>query len=176
MARGKASPVIVAIDGRCGSGKTTLAAALSEKLDAPVIHADDFFLQKEQRTPERLAEAGGNLDRERLLREVILPLANGEGCAYRPYLCSTGTFGDEVHVPCGNVYIVEGSYSCHPELWEHYGVCVFVTVSPDEQMRRIISREGEEKAEMFRSRWIPMEERYFDAFHIMDKCDILYET
>lgn len=33
--------------------------------------ADDFFLRPEQRTPERLAEPGGNLDRERMKSEVI---------------------------------------------------------------------------------------------------------
>jgi adenylylsulfate kinase-like enzyme len=36
--------VLVAIDGRCASGKTTLAAALKEKLSCEIIHMDDFFL------------------------------------------------------------------------------------------------------------------------------------
>ena len=37
--------ILVAIDGRCGSGKTTLAAALQEMLQCPVVHMDDFFLR-----------------------------------------------------------------------------------------------------------------------------------
>ena len=58
--------VCVAIDGRCASGKTTLATALAVSLGATVFHADDFFLRPEQRTAERLSEPGGNMDRERL--------------------------------------------------------------------------------------------------------------
>lgn len=34
--------VIVAIDGRCGSGKTTLAAKLQKQLHCSVFHMDDF--------------------------------------------------------------------------------------------------------------------------------------
>ena len=36
-------PVLVALDGRCGSGKTTMAAALAERFpDSIVLHTDDF--------------------------------------------------------------------------------------------------------------------------------------
>ena len=55
----------VAIDGRCGSGKSTLAALLAARFDCTLVHADDFFLRPEQRTPARLAQPGGNFDRER---------------------------------------------------------------------------------------------------------------
>ena len=61
---------IVAIDGRCGAGKSTLAQKLARDLGGRVVCADDFFLRPEQRTPERLAEPGGNLDRERMKSDV----------------------------------------------------------------------------------------------------------
>ena len=61
------TPLIIAIDGPCGSGKTTLASHLARELDAQTVHLDDFYLQPFQRTPQRLAQPGGNLDRERLL-------------------------------------------------------------------------------------------------------------
>ena len=40
--------LIVAIDGRCGSGKTTLAAELKRVYPCELIHTDDFFLRPEQ--------------------------------------------------------------------------------------------------------------------------------
>ena len=43
--------VIAAIDGRCGAGKSTLAAQLQAQLSCRVFHMDDFFLRPEQRTP-----------------------------------------------------------------------------------------------------------------------------
>lgn len=70
--------VIIAIDGQCTSGKTTLAAALADCYDCNVFHMDEFFLRPEQRTPERFAELGGNVDYERFLEEVLIPLSAGE--------------------------------------------------------------------------------------------------
>ena len=44
-------PLVVAIDGRCASGKSTLAAKLQQGLHCPVFSLDDFFLRPQQRTP-----------------------------------------------------------------------------------------------------------------------------
>lgn len=145
-------PLIIAIDGRCAAGKTTLAKRLREMLGCSVIHADSFFPRPEQRTAERLNEPGGNLDYERLLAEVILPLERGGAFSYRPFSCKTQNLIDEVHVEPNEVTIIEGSYSCHPLLWEHYGLRVFLTVDPAEQLRRIERRGGADALTVFRER------------------------
>ena len=59
--------VLVAIDGRCAAGKTTLTASMQARLECNVFHMDDFFLRPEQRTPERLGPPGGNVDYELFL-------------------------------------------------------------------------------------------------------------
>ena len=41
--------VTIAIDGRCGSGKTTLANKLKAYFDCHIFHMDDFYLQEYQR-------------------------------------------------------------------------------------------------------------------------------
>ncbi len=170
------APALIAIDGRCGSGKSTLADMISSEISIPMAHMDHFFLRPEQRTPERLAEPGGNVDRERFLEEVLLPLRSSGECSYRPYDCGKESLADAVAIPKSRFCIIEGSYSCHPNLWDYYDLHVFLTVDPEEQLRRIIQREGEEKAEMFRTRWIPMEEKYFDTFGIADRCDLVFDT
>ena len=71
------NPVLLAVDGRCGGGKSTIAEMLADRYAASVIHIDDFFLRPEQRTMERLKEPGGNVDRERFMQEVALPLLEG---------------------------------------------------------------------------------------------------
>ena len=38
--------VLIAIDGKCASGKTTLAERLALKYKANLFHMDDFFLRK----------------------------------------------------------------------------------------------------------------------------------
>lgn len=167
--------ILVAIDGRCGSGKTTLAAALQEMLQCPVVHMDDFFLRPQQRTEERLATPGGNIDIERFTREVLAPLQAGEAFSYRPFRCRTQTLGEPVYVPCSAVTLVEGSYACHRRLWDAYDLRVFLTVSPARQLERL-QRRDPDKLSLFVSRWIPMEEQYFAAFDVEGRCWPVLDT
>lgn len=173
--RDKGERAIVAIDGRCGSGKSTLAARLEKELGLPVVHMDHFFLRQSQRTQERLAKPGENIDYERFLSEVLNPLAAGKDPLYRPYSCQTGELGAPIALKPSPVVVVEGSYSCHPALWDSYCRRVFLTVDPEEQLRRIARRDGPEQVEVYREKWIPMEERYFSAFQIEDRCDYQLE-
>ena len=169
----KKGRLIVAIDGRCGSGKTTLAAALQEQYGYPVVHMDDFFLRPEQRTAERLATPGENVDHERFLAEVLSPLAAGEPVTYRPFSCKTMTLSDPMALPCAAVTVVEGSYACHPTLRDYYDLRVFLDVDGKTQMDRILRRSGPEKAEEFRRRWIPLEELYFTSLDVAAHCDLI---
>lgn len=167
---------IVAVDGRCASGKTTLAAALSERLGCDVIHTDDFYLQPHQRTTERYAEPGGNLDRERLIAAVLQPLSRGEGASYCPFICSTMSFGEKIHLKSKGIYIVEGSYSCHPEMRKYYDLTVFVTTDSNTQSERIKNRNGTERLHDFLTKWIPLEEKYFAAFEVESKADAVIRS
>lgn len=170
------APFLVAVDGRCGAGKTTFASFLQGKFGWSVLHMDHFFLRPEQRTEERLKTPGGNVDYERFLEEVLNPIKEGEReILYRPYDCHRQELAEPISVIPGNVCLVEGSYSCHPALWDRYDLHVFLTVDEEEQMRRIIRRNGEENADMFRKRWILLEESYFAAYRIKERCDLRLE-
>lgn len=167
--------VFVAVDGRCGAGKTTLAQEIQKRTGCVLFHMDDFYLRIEQRTKERYEEPGGNVDRERFWEEVLNPLKtaeNGATLSYRPFLCGKWVLGDPISVEVGSLIVVEGSYSCHPELFDQYDLHVFVDIDPETQQERILKRNGAEKLEMFQSRWIPMEEMYLSAFDIKKKCEI----
>ncbi|MBQ9745172.1 MAG: phosphoribulokinase [Clostridia bacterium] len=168
--------VIFAIDGRCGSGKSTLAEALQRKYGCTVIHTDDFFLRPEQRTEGRYAEPGGNMDRERLLSEVLSPLSEGRDTVYRPFDCKTMDFADPVVIIPTPLTVVEGSYSMHPDLAHYYDLSLFLTVEPQIRKERIINRNEKSMADRFFTLWIPMEERYFTAFNIESRCDISLTT
>lgn len=169
-------PLVAAIDGRCCAGKTTLAGELQKLLSCAVIHADSFFLRPEQRTEERLNTPGGNIDYERLISEVMLPLKRGGRFSYRPFSCKTMSLAEPITVEPNALTIIEGSYSCHPALWEYYGLRIFLTVDKDEQLRRVERRCGSEASAVFRERWIPLEERYFAALNIAERCDMIPDT
>ena len=170
--QGAPAPLLIALDGRCAAGKTTLANRLAEQYGWGVIHLDDFFLQPSQRTSQRLAEPGGNLDRERLISEVLLPLTRHRPGVYRVFDCRTMGFAAVPRpLPAAPVVLLEGSYACHPDLRPLCGLHVFLTVDPGEQLRRLTARNPA-RLQDFRTRWIPMEEQYFRYFHIPETCDL----
>ena len=164
--------VIVAIDGKCTSGKTTLASKLAEIYDCNVFHMDDFFLRPEQRTPERFAESGGNVDYERFREEVLLPLKSGKAFSYRPFDCSTFMLVAPVAVTPKKLNIVEGTYSHHPYFGNHYDLKILLTVDEETQRQRILKRPAFLHKRFF-DEWIPMENHYFEVFRIPNQSEII---
>ena len=172
-------PVIIAIDGNCGSGKTTYGDRLATFFSAPVIHCDDFFLPKPLRTAERLNEVGGNIHYERLrallnrLRCDQTPVTSRQRkiptFTYRAYNCSTDTYEQRSFV-ASKVVIVEGSYALHPMLAEFYDLKILLTVDEQTQRCRLLAREGEQGLANFVNKWIPLENRYFAS---LDKSDCI---
>jgi len=162
---------IVAIDGGCASGKTTLAAKLSEALGVSVFHMDDYFLRPEQRTNERIGEPGGNVDIERFFSEILLPLYRGKPTiTYTPFSCHTMSLCEPKQVTPTSLTLVEGAYACHPSLTSFYALKVFVSCPMDIRKQWILSRNPD-NAEAFFTRWMPMENLYFEYFDIQNQCD-----
>lgn len=161
-------PLLVAIDGCCGSGKSYYAELLSDLLGAAVIHCDDFFLAANMRTDARLAEVGGNIHYERL-KEVLQRVKLGRPFVYQAYNCKRNDFDDKNFAPTP-VVIVEGSYALHQTLYSFYDVKTVLQVDMQTQYARLVSREGETGAVNFVNRWIPLENRYLST---LDKSDCL---
>ncbi|MBQ6707373.1 MAG: AAA family ATPase [Clostridia bacterium] len=154
--------IIIAIDGRCASGKTTLAYELRQKLNCNTIHMDDFFLRPEQRTKERYDEIGGNVDYERFEEEVLASLKANAEFEYRPFDCHTLDFKEPIKVVPNKITVIEGSYSCHDKFGKYYDINIFLDADKDTQLERIKKRNGTSALQMFKDKWIPLEERYFE--------------
>lgn len=166
-------PFLIAIDGNCGSGKTTLGNYLAKELNASLFHMDDFFLQPHQRTKERLSEPGGNVDYERFKTEILDHITDANGVTYQPFSCSKWQLSDAVTVPYHDIVIMEGSYSHHPYFNDIYNVKIFLELTPEEQKKRITNRDGKDIWPMFEEKWIPMENRYFETFKIRENSDYI---
>ncbi len=165
----KADRLLVTMDGPCASGKTTLARKLSEAVGAPVIHTDDFVVPHALKTAERLAVPGGNCDAERLVREVLAPFQRGEPVRYRRYDCRADRLLPEEELPKGTrILILEGSYCNLPILREFAGLRLFVDTPEEIRMERLRKRETPESLRRFREKWIPLENAYFQAYHLPD--------
>ena len=164
--------ILMVIEGMCGSGKSTLGEALIKKYDCNLFHMDDFFLQPYPRTPERLAEIGGNVDYERFAKEVLKPLQDGETFAYGVFDCSRQEIGYKVQVPYKRLNIVEGAYSTHPYLADRYDLAIFLEIDEELQHKRLLKRNGPERLKRFIAEWIPKELAYFEKFGIRNKCKV----
>lgn len=159
---------ILAIDGRCGSGKTTIASILQKELDCDIIHMDDFFLQKHQRTPQRNKMIGGNFDYERFTKEIILPLSNHQLDSYQKFDCHKMELGEIVQLRNKPIKIIEGSYSLHPILKKYYDISISTDINSALQSDRILKRNGLKLHKQFIEKWIPKENLYFETYHIIE--------
>lgn len=150
-------PALAAVDGRCGSGKSTLSELAARRLHCPLFHMDDFFLPPELRTPQRYAQPGGNVHYERVEAELLRPIRETGAARFRPFDCHSLGYGAPVEVSVPGLAIVEGSYSLHPALRKYYDVTVFLTCEAEEQRRRLLNREGPEGLSRFLEKWIPQD-------------------
>lgn len=167
--------LIVAIDGRCCAGKTTLANYLKNKyFNCNLFHTDDFFLQPFQRTEERLKETGGNVDYERFNLQVLDKILKKERVLYKRYNCKKQKTEIGFFVNPKRLNIVEGAYSMHPYFGNCYDLKIFADIEPDEQLKRLEKRNGKDMLQRFTEEWIPKEEAYFKEFKIKEQCDLIF--
>ena len=169
-------PFLLAIDGGCASGKTSLAAALGESLGAPQIHTDDFYLPFDARGGAHTPAA--HMDISRLEIEVLKPASCGKRITFRPYSCRENKMLAPVAIETQNapLLIIEGCYSLHPRLAPYYNYKLFMTAAPAARQRRVIKRAGAGAWPAFRDIWIPAEELYFSSFKIAGKADYTVDT
>ncbi len=169
----KSGPICLALEGGSASGKTTLASLLQSRYGATVFHMDDFFLRPHQRTPERFAEVGGNVDRERFLKEILIPLSQNRPIRYQRFDCKTQQLEPPVQIVPKRLTVIEGAYSLHPDLSGFYDLSVFLDIDPEAQRARILKRNTPPMAERFFTEWIPLENRYFKETNAKNRSDLV---
>lgn len=168
-------PVVLAIDGRAASGKSSLALTLAKNYSGRVVHMDGFFLPQELRTVERLSEPGGNLHYERFVAEILPGLRNEAGFIYQAFDCDRMQLGEWQNLLPAQLTIVEGAYALHPKLGAYNDLALFLTCPLETQLARVKARNPL-KFEQFLKRWIPLEETYFKVFGIQDAADFIVQT
>jgi uridine kinase len=166
-------PILVAIDGGSGSGKTTFAAALAAQLDAVIVPSDDFFAAEitdadwDALGPSGRAAAA--IDWRRLREEALEPLLAGRTASWHPFDFAAGTRPDGTYPMAleaatrepAPVIVLEGAYSTRPELADLIDLAVLVDVPLDERHRRIAVREKEGFRDAWHARWDGAEGHYF---------------
>lgn len=172
LAGDRTEPVLVAVDGGSASGKSSLGKMLEEIYGCALFHMDDFFLQPHQRTAKRLEEPGGNVDYERFRLQVFDQIRSGQPFSYQIYDCGRQSLDQVKEAFPARLCVVEGAYSQHPYFGDPYDLRIFLTVDQEKQKERILRRNGRDMLTRFLTEWIPMEQRYFEAFAVQAHSDI----
>jgi uridine kinase len=173
-AKQKVSPFIVAIDGRSGVGKSTMARALAERLDACVIEGDDFYaggIGLRSDAPASRAAACIDWTRQQSLLEA---LAAGRPAHWRAFDWEAfdGRLRDEpTTLEPRPVVILEGVYAARPELADLLDLRVVLLVSDDVRLARLAAREG--TIGPWERQWHEAEEFYFEAVMPPARFDIV---
>ena len=164
---------LVGIDGLGGAGKSTLAAELSDALEAAsIVVADDFY-----------RPAGGDLapgeaydayfDWKRLRDAVLDPLSRNSQARYQRHDWAGDALAEWHEVPPGGVVIVEGVYSTRPKLRPFFGVTVFVETPRAQRLARMLARVYKDTAWV--EQWMSAEDWYLEHVRPLDHVDLVVD-
>ncbi len=167
------APIVVALDGPSGSGKSSLARELAASTRATVIPTDDFFAAEltaadwdARSAAERARDA---LDWRRLRQSALEPLRAGQRALWYPFDFAAGVRPDgsysmsttAVRREPAPVVIVEGAYCTRPELADLIDLAVLVDAPAAIRHERLAAREEPAFLEAWHRRWDDAEAFYF---------------
>ncbi|MGI5500919.1 uridine kinase family protein [Lentzea sp. CA-135723] len=127
-------PLVVAVDGRGGAGKSTLAERLRAAVaGSEVVHTDDIAWN------HACFDWGGLLE-----RHVLAPLHGGGAVEFRPPAWVAHDGPGVIRVAAGaDVVWIEGTGIIRAELAGWIDASIWVQGDLDEQERRLVTRDGD---------------------------------
>ncbi len=194
-------PVLVAVDGRSASGKSTLGDELAVALDRcgrSVIHAsiDDFYCPWVHKLSRGRLSAEAFYSRAYdypALRSLLLePLGPNGSRRYRTRWYD-GWNEEQIDeperiAPDDAVLIVDGVFLLRPELDGFWDVRVFVDIDAEQSLERGVDRDltleepamratrREQRLQVYRERYLPAEEAYLNEVDPMALADIVVDN
>ena len=155
---------LVAVDGRGGAGKSTLARALAAACgDAPVVRVDDFLYWRD-------IEGWW----PRLEREALRPLLSGLPARFRVRDWANDPLGQGLGgwatVPAADVVIVEGITSSRQAISADLAMALWVHAPRSERLRRAIGRDGQQRRSLW-IEWMRLEDEFFARDGAAERAD-----
>ncbi len=166
LAESKKGPILVAIDGRSGVGKSTFAKKLREKVGGVTVMGDDFYSggsdeEWNKLTPKEKVDKC--IDWKRLRVEVLEPLLSGKSTSRHPFNFNSGKgLSDEVlTAKPSSIILLDGAYSSRPELSDLIDLSILVEAEDKNRRAILVKREGVAFMNSWHSVWDIAEDYYF---------------
>jgi uridine kinase len=164
-------PIVIAIDGFGGAGKTTFAKALKAGLTpATVVEVDDFYLFGIKSDADK-----SNFDRYRLVAQILEPLKQGLTASYQKSIDKNNPLSEYFDVPKVDYLILEGVSSFHPDIEKYIDYKIWLEVSADEAKNRMMNRDkikGNNHGEEFWNHHTDSYQAYKDRYQPESQADL----
>lgn len=164
-------PVLVAVDGRSGAGKSSVAERLAAEVPgSAVVRTDDIAWWESAFAWDHLLAAS-----------VLVPLRQGGAVSYRPPAWQARGRPGSIDVPAGTpLVIIEGVGSSRVGLRSLLDAAIWVQADDSEANRRGIARDartpehaGVQAASAFWWEWLAQERPFLATDRPWDRADII---
>lgn len=185
-------PVLVAVDGVDGSGKTTFADELGEVVGesgrfAEVVRAsvDGFHHPREHRYAlGRTGETfwSRSFDYPALLRELVTPWRTGPGSSYRVAVHDVDAEQPldlpAAVVPQRGLLLVDGIFTQRDELREQWDLALFLDVPFEVSVSRMARRDGtvDDPAHPSQARYVDGQQIYLATCDPRSRADVVVDN
>lgn len=168
-------PKVIAIDGPCLSGKTTISNFLKDCSHLKIVHMDDFFLPKDLQKDLTIKDF--HIDFTSIILQVLIPFRQGMNHAtYFKFNCQRQVYTlAEIDFDKDDILLLEGSYSSSPIMREYIDYHIFIDIDSSIQLSRLKQREDSKYVDYI-NKWIPKENYYFKEYQIKEKADITFSV
>ncbi len=157
-------PIVVGIDGRACSGKSTLARKLISDLNAVLFQMDDLFIPFNDQPKDMKPAFPFPYFRNDVFHKGVSMLSTGKPYSYYPYDWHTDTISTvQKFVQPARVTLVEGISVLSSTMAQMYHIRIFVLSDVASQLTSAMDRDGEKFEPFWRLRWIPSEELYMKS-------------
>lgn len=157
--------VIVGIDGRAGSGKTTIAGAVARALDdCPVVHMDDIYPGWD----------GLAASIPILVADVLEPIAAGRPARFRRWDWAADAPGAVCEIPAPATLVIEGVGSGARATVPYIDIPVWIDAPALVRKQRALARDGEIFAAHW-DRWRDQEELLFTDDPVWQRAAVILD-
>lgn len=132
----KSKPVIIAIDGVAGAGKTTLANKISADLDGTqIVHMDDLYSGWVEPFTQELSS--------RILNQILEPFSKSKLSKYNKYDWELKSFNGHRYILPTKYLILEGVGAAQQTFHKYLDIIIWIDFDAHEGFQRVLNRDGE---------------------------------